>query len=1236
MTVWQPGSGGHLAFGTCSSLVVNNAVFGISLTMSVVGYNIIHFNADITTHPPYGGLQFLHSPDIDLSPWNVGSPPPGGDTSVLGPQSITCTWSMAYTGTVLRRGLTGIQPDTRSVMNSAHDIAATDGWYVKPGATATATFVTPYGTLTLSIPLNTGTTDLPFDFGTSALIGAFQANCAWATTTGGQQGQITTDWSFGSGSLAFPSVPGSTVAWSGGTATYTVVPGSAGGLDEEWFVSVEPPYKGSFGAMAYQFDERGLPNTETLAPLWTGFEQADGSGGWTPVSLATLPAFNIFEWSVAGYTPPNPPAGTLRPANLPTIAIGLDETWLKQQQLFVGLDSGQNNRACALEISALNQGVGPALPQTLIVATPQLPQFFPVAADKANLGADPNARWTPTGDLVGNRDPAQPTKLLRWYWPASHFAGGASGVTGNLTLAIQTRYWDYLAQCTATPYSADWECYWLRARRALDTNSRGVPVPPGVPQNYPEDLFSWSGNPYVAWTINKPKGAAISAQLVVNYSEVEVEDTWNDNLGRRAEGFTYQNNPATVTYSVTWPAVAGEGNADSTANIDLLCPDDGSIPHLFILNSVAWQNFTVPYSAAIDPGGAGIYLDLYGDDPTKALHWILDTGSDQTTTTRTPCWRCYGGAVDYPLFAAYWGAMQHQAMGDLQFSRLPGEPFANGASEVPAFGLIQHNTDDVITTELDVLRASGQGMIPFICDTFTAVYQSATYSAMYTSMGPTTVESIPDYLDHLAPAKFTGAVGLAGAGGFNIQYGAAIRAANWTLAPGVSYTILVRQPLYGETRMLLKTSGGRKRVTPDVVAAAGGAWQFVIFEKIVGYSNGGASIADPAGAPASGYWKELVSGAVSDHLDGNGVFCTPPMKPAVAGIWDTGITNPALQTEEVTKSRWLWFWNGSGWASYIDPTTGYYLETTAAISAMRADPNYLGDNLLGSAADEGLWQLVQQTITPIVPGGNIARLRCGEEAIARGGYLYTRPNTEAAWQQRVPLPDLLPVQLLACKNTDDIAFVETTPRQSRDLGATIIAGTPSGAVPGVADWATVLAPAIATDCRQWPDGFGMVVGNAGNTISAAGISTGTPSAVVVATVAEGIPCPLLARDTAGRFRIFEFTGGVFRSFLSLDGGVTWAPDEVQSVANANFLTATLWQARDGMQLVAGLNAGAVLFTYRGAQGQPWAVPTAIGAATSGPYVVESGTGRIEVGWFDGTAWQRYQAQCVLGPWSAVA
>jgi hypothetical protein len=1002
--------------------------------------------------------------------------------------------------------------------------------------------------------------------------------------------------------------------------------------------------------------------------LWNaGYLKADGKGGGSSISLSGLPDFNIAKCGIGIGAPiAKPPLaeGTIYPGFSDTISVNLDKKWLLQNQIFCSRNSdlsdeyflieALDNSICALQVpgldgeTAINNGTTTVLPysKTVFGVNPAFPSLFPVAVDKANPAVDPNYRFQQTGDLIDHHDPSYPGSLLRWYLPPSLYTDSKPH-GGNVVLSIQTRYWDYLSVLTNPDSWHDWRCMYKLKRRAAGVSEMG-----GTEKTeplYAEDLFTLSGAPYVAITLNKPSWSEIKSTLTIGYSEVSISDSHKTSTIERCEDFSYSRSHSTVSYTITFPPESDPSwnpdgtpvQADSTVIVDLLCPDDGSTPHLFVLDSIALNGLSIPVctnSQAPSNVQQGGYLEWYST-ADKGFKASIDTGTDHTgRKNETATQQMEGGVIDYWDYQGYFGGMVYENAGDLRLGDMPGEPWAAGASEVPCWGIIepmQHKSDDESNVELHYLRAMTDALVPFQRDTMTSVWNNDAYQAMVTSIGPSgTRESMGgDWMNGLVPHQRNGV--LRGTGQANevagIDFGACYRVRSWKLAHGVKYGIVVRQPLFGETRMLLKTNDGKRRVTPSWLFSQGIGAQYIIYEKVVGYyDKNGKSISDPEGLQPSSVWYVLESGTVSDRLDGNGVFRLPPTKPLQSGIWDPSLGDiVSNQTETVTKSRYLFFWSDSTWSNFIDGPTD------VNIPKMRSDKGYLGSQEMQDGPDEGLWKLSSQNIAVLVSGSQLIRLRCSIEAIVREGYLWTRSNTDSEWQKRCEVPYKSQIQILSCKDTDNIAFIEDPVYQSTNLGDTIIVGTPRGAPKSITMWAKDLSPAKATDCRIYPDGYGLVIGTNGNTILAAGMNSKSEEHVNVATISEGSPWPLIYRGPNGVFNIFSFTGGKFRSFKSLNNGKIWQSEENQDVDGGSFSLASLWVGRDGTQMVAGYHGGSVYFTYRGSNGGNWSNPKKISDSAASPYIVESVSGRMEIGWYTNEVWVRYQAFGVDDDWAIV-
>jgi hypothetical protein len=153
----------------------------------------------------------------------------------------------------------------------------------------------------------------------------------------------------------------------------------------------------------------------------------------------------------------------------------------------------------------------------------------------------------------------------------------------------------------------------------------------------------------------------------------------------------------------------------------------------------------------------------------------------------------------------------------------------------------------------------------------------------------------------------------------------------------------------------------------------------------------------------------------------------------------------------------------------------------------------------------------------------------------------------------------------------------------------------------------------------------------------------------LATVADGVrqvgeeascPYPWVDRLADGRWRVGCFSNSRYREWCADDPTGAWtatADDAIGSVVN--LASACHRRGRTGRQLVAGYHVGegCVYLFERTAPDSPWTGPylgVAVPVAVL-PYVTELPDGRVECGWYDGSAWTRYRADGPDQTWGEV-
>lgn len=284
-----------------------------------------------------------------------------------------------------------------------------------------------------------------------------------------------------------------------------------------------------------------------------------------------------------------------------------------------------------------------------------------------------------------------------------------------------------------------------------------------------------------------------------------------------------------------------------------------------------------------------------------------------------------------------------------------------------------------------------------------------------------------------------------------------------------------------------------------------------------------------------------------------------------------------------------------------------------------------------------LVQYVQEGLDPgyhyrvggreIVMGNRLVQLRCGLEALPRGGTLWTRTAQDAAWQAASAADET--ALLARSERHDELGLVQASPSQSDTLGATWSSGLPELPA-GVSAWAT---DGVRDGLTLPPDGLALAAGRNGTELF---VIDPTGNRVTVAEVDDAAAGPWLD-FLDGAWYLGCFSDGWYLEWRSPDG-VDWTQTDSAPMPDCGLAGAVYWRGVCGLQAVCGWSEllSQVVCFHRAGPDTDWLGPTQIGAAEDAvaPYLVELETGRWEAGWLLNGTWIQYRADSPAGPWSA--
>ena len=801
----------------------------------------------------------------------------------------------------------------------------------------------------------------------------------WERLVAGESGKLavtanTTGFSLDGGGIG--------VAWDKGRFVGT---GSGFEVYEgPWGVHTRSPnWRGALGG--------GLTPGATFEPA---LEQWDGAGfepppllhvghtirtadGWEPkaFSAGEIPSINVRD-NVTAFLGPwrgaavdlyangaEPPIGTIRAPSSRTVAMRLDEAWALANRVCPAREADNadvwgtieqlSDLYIPIEGAGLSKGVEGGWYALATVSLHEAP-VFPLAPDA-------QGRRTERIELLGGLADLTDGAHLRWLfdedaWAETPTPGGA------ISWRPITRYWERMAMLPQQldDVQKDWYWPWAIRRREQGEITPGTGEP-----DYEEDLFSMAGAGFLAFNVNKPRYAELELTLTLDYSEVSVVDPHYTCGEWRADEYDWDRAPNTATYTITVPA-ANDDYYDGTAakqhevtvRVDLLCPDEGHTPNLYVIDRIHIDGLTLRQNTRADrPEGyvQGGVVELF-DTEAKGLRLAHDTGQDHTGRDEDATSLIELAATESWDYDGDWQGLIIASDGALRGSERPDEPYHYTTER--GLGTIQRlehcPTQENILGRLDFARP-----LRFVQhlegERHRITIDETELSAMTEAYNPDTeaVETLSaGFLYWLGSYKRrhgeTGAV-----------LDGSVRCRAWELAPGLQYTIRGWKQLYGRIRALLKVDGGRRRLTPGYLAETRQVLTARILRKPTYRDEDGATIPTPSGHDPAGQWQLVRE--VTVEPDVHGVWATPPLLPASSRIaTGRGSGLPAEQTDQVEWQTRIDFW----WDA--DAAAAYALDDE---EGMAADPDFAGAAYPASPTTR-MWATFSQRATP-PPGGRV-------------------------------------------------------------------------------------------------------------------------------------------------------------------------------------------------------------------------------------------------------------------------
>lgn len=624
--------------------------------------------------------------------------------------------------------------------------------------------------------------------------------------------------------------------------------------------------------------------------------------------------------------------------------------------------------------------------------------FFPVALSKTVPTDPPSKRWVQNGDLAAVSQ-WESGQYLYWKLPSTLYDPDKPARTygGSIELELQTRYWDRLALLKDQREGITRNWRWpldLRRRSLNQVDNKWDP-------QYATDLFCWKDWGYMQFRVKKPKWMPLSLTLTLTYSTVTTEDPHYTCESWRIEEFEYERTTQTVQYTVNVPAGTGTlftedspVHHDVDVVVDLLCPDDGTTPNLFIVDKVVLDGLYIPFCDHPDKPAnykEGGELRVYEENWT----FIKDPGWDHTgrdARNETVAGKDMSPRTGFTVshvetwnFQDDWEGLCIERDGVLTVMDLPGEPYKNEGSE-KGLGYIEplkHCPTSEAKGQIDYARLYYDlGLIAW-SDGWESALNVARRDAYLKNFWKG--RDNPEVLS--APYMFwydNGKVDTVDrTTDSNKPYDmpAAVRVKSWRACPGYTYTICTTSLKKPRIRALLKVSDGTKRVTPWWLRQTAQNLFYVIWVKYSYQDKDEEPIADPEGLPQSGKWTFYKTGKVIDHLSDQAVWTSPSLPLGRTRFWnpDRG-EQVAQQTDERLTEVYVQFWADDVWRKYD-------LNVAGDKAKMQACRSYRGDLDAGNQGGARLWVRNLGPMKAPVEGLSAVRMPEGDIAVVYPGEL---------------------------------------------------------------------------------------------------------------------------------------------------------------------------------------------------------------------------------------------------------
>lgn len=668
ITTLQPsGSGDYLDFSNFNTVEITGPVYGIEFGPLVRAY---------WGTPSPGAVRDLYVEAYDEfvlpSPERIPFyPADEGGSGILGPASLTYSFTISAVGLVVKRRIGTTLPEyleggaKRQHMHPT-DKQMEDAWFVQPngrftasvsgksvtgGLIHTGTPLEDWGPITPGLKITAGY----IMWGTSVRC----AHDILKVTVAG--GNFNGMYGKPIGGPGYSINEGCSMVGSGDTLTYSVAAWPIPNWAAEGYgiqVLTYPSLSYAWNTDGAGFDY-GDPD-DVIDPLVeAGFSKSEYVGGF----LTSKP--QVYRLSQL------PSSETVPESRLASISLGADRSGPDvghvvhngtsfqvtinefdaldnlrcPERLYESEDGATeqalHDRYIILDCPGVDGAGGPPTDsgatglKTVATIKPIEANFFPIAPSKSDPSAAPGKRWLQENDLsTANRGEAE-GKYLKWYLDPAEYTAHPTQAKfgGRVALDIQTRYWDRLELLkNETPgISRDWR--WPFYLRRIDKPTKLTNSDP----EYLTDLFCWKDWAFFTFKISKPKWCSMELVLSLNYAEVDIDDQHYTCESYRVEEFDYTRMDKEARYTIRIPAAAGgpffSGDdptyEEKTVVVSLLCPDGGDTPRMLIGTKFSIDGLYIPRcdfpgKPTAYPGGG--YLEI---DETS-MRFIHDPGWDHT------------------------------------------------------------------------------------------------------------------------------------------------------------------------------------------------------------------------------------------------------------------------------------------------------------------------------------------------------------------------------------------------------------------------------------------------------------------------------------------------------------------------------------------------------------------------------------------------------------------------------